>query len=103
MTSLAVDSVILDVATGAGTIPELLGEHLVAMDVTYDILKAGKNICKANWVCGDAREMPLRSLASSLSFPFDGKVSVDPHTVSFRTSSLNFVAQVSQKRFTARR
>jgi len=54
------DSVILDVATGAGTIPELLGEHLVAMDVSYDILKAAKSIYRASWICGDAREMPIR-------------------------------------------
>jgi len=54
------DSVILDVATGAGTIPELLGEHVVALDASRDILKAAKGICRASWVCGDAREMPFR-------------------------------------------
>lgn len=66
------DSVILDVATGAGTIPELLGEHVVALDASHDILKAGKGICKASWVCGNAREMPFRRAVFDLVTIFAG-------------------------------
>lgn len=66
------DSMILDVATGVGTIPDLLGEQVVAMDVSFDILRAGKGICSARWVCGDAREMPFRRTVFDLVTIFAG-------------------------------
>jgi len=79
------DSVILDVATGAGTIPELLGEHVVALDASHDILKAGKGICRACWVCGDAREMPFRRDVFDLVTIFAGLMFMSGREYKVRT------------------
>lgn len=78
-------SVILDVATGAGTIPELLGEHVMALDASHDTLKAAKGICRASWVCGDAREMPFRRDVFDLVTIFAGLMFIPGREYKTRT------------------
>lgn len=55
------DQLVLDVATGVGTIPSMLGSDVVAHDVSNEILKQGKRIRRANWLCADACVMPFRN------------------------------------------
>ena len=62
------DSLVLDIAAGgSGTSPKILGESIIALDISREeISSAIKDGATAQWICADARKLPFKN--NSLDF-----------------------------------